>query len=81
VIIIGVLLKLIIFYIIIIVSSEEAIINGTNELQSVPLIIGLQSNYILGQYLEVNCTMPSMIDESFEHQLEWFIYNEKVRKL
>ncbi|XP_054154288.1 uncharacterized protein LOC128952859 [Oppia nitens] len=61
------------------VSSEETIIKGneSNELESVPLIIGLKSNYMLGEYIDVNCTVRQMIYETSEPRLEWLIHNQK----
>ncbi|CAG2114028.1 unnamed protein product [Medioppia subpectinata] len=60
------------------ISSEETIINGTNELESVPLISGLKSKYTLGEYLYVNCSIPHMIYETSQPRLQWFIHNQKV---
>ena len=59
-------------------SSREALINGSNQLATGPLIIGLKSNYLLGQDLDVNCTLPQMIDGNIKPRLDWFIHNEKV---
>ena len=61
-----------------IVISEETLINGAHQLESVPLIVGLQTNYMLGQYLDVNCSLPQVINERMGPQLHWLIHNEKV---
>ena len=62
-----------------IVISEETVINGAKQLESVPLIVGLENNYMLGQYLDVNCSLPQVINERISSRLQWLIHNEKVR--